>query len=256
MTKYRFFIKNIDPAAGKVVFPDDIGHQIRHVLRLQPGNTVTVLDGEGLAYYACLDEYSDAHVSAEIIKAGEKTRALPVDITLFFPLSRREKIEWILQKATEVGVSAFQPFICARSLVRDTNLSSRKNQRWQAIIREAAEQSGRALLPQLMQPEKMDAILSSSTKSLNMDIVMAAAVSEKDQGLHALLEGLQVQDKRPTVGLFIGAEGGFSIQELQAFEDAHVHKVSLGRTILRMETAAIVFPALVMNHFIELVRLK
>jgi 16S rRNA (uracil1498-N3)-methyltransferase len=249
MPAQRFFLQHIDPQAGQVIFPADIAHQIVHVLRLQPGDGVTVLDGEGRAYQVELDPYVNGQVTATIRSSGESPANLPVQISLFFPLSRREKVEWILQKGTEVGVSAFHPFVSDRSLVQDIALEPKKRSRWESILREAAEQSGRDRLPQLHQPKQLTQILSSGLAAFGFDCALVASVDEKQMSLSAALQGLSDRKRPPSLGLFIGAEGGFSPQELASFQEAGVRSVSLGDLVLRMETAAIVFPALVVYHF-------
>ncbi len=249
MAPQRFFLQHIDPDGGKIIFPEKIAHQIEHVLRLQPGDMVVVLDGEGTAYQVRLDAYGGSQLTATIESVGEVKTALPVHITLFFPLSRREKVEWILQKGTEVGVSAFRPFTSARSLVQDTLLTPKKMHRWEAIIREAAEQSGRATLPALHDPQHLSAIISSKENPNLLDVSLLAAVSENKQTIANVLAASNFKNESPSIGLFIGAEGGFSEEELDAFQALHISAVTLGNTVLRIETAAIVFPALIMDHF-------
>jgi len=249
MTEHRFFLGRIDPQATEVVFPPDISHQITHVLRLVPGDQVTVLDGAGKAYQVRLNHFEGDHVTATISHAGEITTPLPVQITLFFPLSKREKVERILQKGTEVGVSVFQPFVSARSLVQDTNLPSKKTHRWESIIREAAEQSGRGYLPLLRKPEKLSHILSKGALEYGLDTILVATVGGEDGSLAAFLDQEKVHLPDHAIGLFIGAEGGFAEQEIAQFKKLNFPLISLGKTVLRMETAAIVFPALVLYHF-------
>ena len=249
MPAQSFFLQHIDPQAGQIIFPADIAHQIVHVLRLQPGDEVIVLDGEGRAYQVELNPFENGQVSASILQAGESPALLPARISLFFPLSRREKVEWILQKGTEVGVSVFHPFVSDRSLVQDITLEPKKRTRWESILREASEQSGRDRLPQLQQPQQLSQILTNGLAALALDLALVASVDEKQLSLSAALQGLPDRQRPPLLGLFIGAEGGFSPQELASFHQAGVRSVSLGDLVLRMETAAIVFPALVLYHF-------
>lgn len=248
MTEQRFFLKHIDPQAGRVVFPQDIAHQIRHVLRLQPGDQVTVLDGGGKAYQVQMDPFEGDKITASVLRIGENIIGLPVHISLFFPMTKREKVEWILQKGTEVGVSVFQPFTSDRSLVQETVLPQKKVDRWEAIIREAAEQSGRAILPLLHQPSELSRIISSDLSGFSLDTVLVAALEENTRSLASQLNLKVGGLAAPKIGLFIGAEGGFSDQEIAAFQESQIPMVSLGLTVLRMETAAVVFPALVMYH--------
>jgi len=249
LTEHRFFLGRIDPQTTEVIFPPDISHQITHVLRLVPGDQVTVLDGSGKVYQVRLNHSEGDQLSAAITHAGEIATPLPVRITLFFPLSKREKVEWILQKGTEVGVSVFQPFASARSLVQDTNLPSKKTHRWESIIREAAEQSRRGYLPVLRKPEQLSHVLSKGALEYGLDTILVATVGGEDGSLAAFLDQKIVYLPDPDIGLFVGAEGGFAEQEIAQFKKLNFPLISLGKTVLRMETAAIVFPALVLYHF-------
>jgi len=249
MADLRFFLKHIDASSNSVVFPPDIAHQIVHVLRLQTGDQVTVLDGEGRAYQVRLKALDADPLTAEILRIGENSVQIPLQISLFFPLSKRDKVEWILQKGTEVGISAFHPFISERSLIQDVEMPAKKIARWETIIREAAEQSGRTLLPVLHHPQRLSHILAAGLDVYKLAAALVASVGQGVQPLAGCLDSLLQKDPAPSLGLFIGAEGGFSDQEVASFENAEFPLVSLGGTILRMETAAIVFPALVLHHF-------
>ena len=249
MADLRFFLQNIDPQTGIVNFPRDIAHQIAHVLRLQPGDQVTVLDGQGSTYQVQLGALDQNPLSATIVHFGEDTTILPLHMMLFFPLTKREKVEWVLQKGTEVGVSAFHPFVSDRSLVQDMALPVKKMGRWDSIIREAAEQSGRTFLPVLHQPQHLSHIVSSCRDQYGLDAVLVAAVGEGAGNLGPHLDLLLKRHVNPALGLFIGAEGGFSDQEIALFRKENFSLISMGETVLRMETAAIIFPALVLHQF-------
>jgi len=253
---HRFFIKRIDPASKEIIFPGDIAHQIQHVLRLKQGDCVVVLDGEGKAYQVELTRVDSGIVTGKIIAVGEEKSGLNVHLHLYFPLSKREKVEWILQKGTEVGVHAFHPFISQRSLVQSYEMSDKRRTRWESIIREAAEQSGRSRLPALYKPELLPNAIKIAAASLNK--VVAAWVGEGNRILKDALADTRQQVKSmknvPSLGLFVGPEGGFSESEIGVLKQAGVETVSLGAHVFRMETAAIVFPALVMYELSDLNR--
>ena len=117
MSIQRFFIKDLPPNPDVIIFPPDIAHQIAHVLRCEAGETVVVLNGDGKAYHVELNELDGKSIRGKVILAGEERFRAAHEIHLYFPLSKKEKVEWILQKGTEVGVSAFHPFISQRSLI-------------------------------------------------------------------------------------------------------------------------------------------
>lgn len=256
MGTHRFFIKQIDPALKVIKFPGDIAHQIQHVLRLKQGDRVVVMDGDGKAYQVELTRDDSGETSGKIIEVGEVKSGLNGHIHLYFPLSKKRKVEWILQKGTEVGVHAFHPFISQRSLVQSVEMNEKRKTRWESIIREAAEQSGRSRLPTFHKPESLSNAIKTAADSSNK--VFAAWVGEGSRILKDALADARHLVKKlgsvPSLGLFVGPEGGFSEIEIEVFKQTGVETVSLGSHVFRMETAAIVFPALVIYELSDLQR--
>ena len=254
MGVHRFFIKQIDPTSKEIKFPGDIAHQIQHVLRLRRSDCVKVMDGEGKAYQVELTRVDSGAAAGKIIEVGEMKSDLNIFLHLYFPLSKREKVEWILQKGTEVGVYAFHPFISQRSLVQSSEMSEKRKTRWESIIREAAEQSGRSRLPALHKPESLQKIMEIASASLNK--LIAAWVGEGNRILKDTLTDIRRLVKSegsiPSLGLFVGPEGGFAESEIEALKQTGAETISLGARVFRMETAAIVFPALVMYELSDL----
>ncbi len=166
-----------------------------------------------------------------------------VSLTLFISLTQREKFEWVLQKCTEIGVGSFVPFISNRSLVQDTRLSTEKIGRWKRIIQEAAEQSGRGILPQLAPVTRFEPAVDSGA---NFSVCLTAWEFERNFRLQDGLRGLA---RGSRVALMIGPEGGFSEEEISLATDRGWQPITLGPRVLRMETAALVASALIMDHF-------
>jgi 16S rRNA (uracil1498-N3)-methyltransferase len=239
----RFFVEP-DHITGKdITFPADLTHQILHVLRLKEGDLVEVLDNLGHGYrVALVVNTAQNHVLGEIQQEFPLMTEPKVQITLYFGLSSREKIEWILQKGTEVGVSAFSPFISQRTLVRPSTFPENRRARWEKIIREAAEQSGRGHLPELNSPKALETCFYDARRLLDLNLIAWEGATQDDQQLNKNLIGF----KGKTIGLFVGPEGGFSEDEIRQAEQVGLQVVSLGKRILRMETAAIIFPALIL----------
>jgi 16S rRNA (uracil1498-N3)-methyltransferase len=163
-------------------------------------------------------------------------------------MTSRDKVELILQKGTEVGVSKFSPFISSRSLVQSTALSDKRKLRWERIIREAAEQSHRGKLPALISPMRFKECLSANFDQHDLSLIAWEGAAATEGALRESLkdfEGLKI-------ALFIGPEGGFSDDEIGTAKKAGCQVISLGERILRMETAALVFPAIVLYQLGEL----
>jgi 16S rRNA (uracil1498-N3)-methyltransferase len=246
MTRHRFFIPPENFSGQSVVLPPAVQDQIVKVLRLDAGDQVELLDNRGNAVLVVLEQDGTGGLVASVQEAVPVKTEPKTFLTLYFGLTQREKLEWILQKGTEIGVCAFQPFISKRTLVRDKDSAQKKRIRWEGILREAAEQSRRGRIPELHDPLDLD---HAVTQSLSQnDLTITCWVHERQKSLDEVLTGR----KLARIGLFIGPEGGFAPEETEGMLAQRVQMVSLGSRVLRMETAAILAPALVLYQLGEM----
>ena len=231
----RFFIPRECIQADRVEFPADLSHQIMRVLRLRPYERVVVLDNLGLMYEVELETVQSKGVLGNIIETQAATGETDTALTLYLGLTQREKFEWILQKTTEIGAFSFVPLITSRCLVHSAHEIEQKFERWQRIIREAAEQSGRGLCPKLLQVQHIEKLqpLESDLKGFVL------WEEEKGQGYRTALRKCTAS----RLALLIGPEGGLTENEVNLAKTAGFESVSLGKRIMRMETAAIVAAA-------------
>ena len=244
----RFFLDPHLFSGDRVNFPKGIAHQIIHVLRMHSGELVDVLDGQGSVYRVQLNiDLDQKIVYGKILEKSPATTEPNVSITLCFGMTSRDKVEFILQKGTEIGISQFVPFISSRTLVQSTNLSGKKKERWERIIQEAAEQSHRGKLPSLQPPKHFEDYLNAVCDQHDLSLIaweraetVADSLRENIRNFHG-----------SKIALFIGPEGGFSEQEIDTAKKAGCQVVTLGDRILRMETAAVVFPAVVLYEICE-----
>ncbi|HNZ14783.1 MAG TPA: RsmE family RNA methyltransferase [Anaerolineaceae bacterium] len=247
MAMQRFFIdpKYID--GNDVSFPENIEKQIRKVLRLESSDAVVVLDNTGMTYLVEL-EVKRGQAIKGIIVAKEPGRAEPcVGLRLCFSLSRKEKLEWIFQKCTEIGVTVFQPFISSRSIVQDIDSFESKRERYATIAKEAAEQSMRSVMPVILPVVSYEALVAEKTDGLKIIPWEETATVERMKAETFCFE----EGKEPSeIRVLIGPEGGFSREEVDQAEEYGYHQVSLGDSILRMETACVVATALI-RHLCE-----
>jgi 16S rRNA (uracil1498-N3)-methyltransferase len=240
---HRFFLPPDHITGQRVTFPKETAHQILHVLRLGEDDQVAVLDNSGVVHHVRLQVDSPTSSVWGMIFETQPVRSEPkTHLSLTFGLSNREKVEWILQKGTEVGVSGFYPFFSSRTLVKPASLSPKKLERWERIIKEAAEQSGRGRLPVLHPAKDLAGTYLEATMDHDLCLIAYEAAEETALRLADALDGFS----GTSIALFIGPEGGFSEEEVQLGLDAGCQVISLGARILRMETAAIVFPSLVL----------
>lgn len=236
---HRFFIPPETIQNGVVTFPEDAARQISKVLRLHNGNEVIVLDGSKLEFHVMLEEVGTSLVKGHVIHQGISTGEPSTRIHLYIALTQREKFEWILQKCTEVGVVSFTPIITSRSLIQSPVEVDGKYPRWKNIIREAAEQSHRGLVPTLFPVRRYENILTNTISPQTLGLFFWEEESIE-------LKKIVGKHKDSEVNLIIGPEGGLSVGEAEVAKNAGYLSVSLGKRILRMETAAVVAAALVL----------
>jgi len=245
----RFFLPTDCFSAGEVRFPEAISHQIAQVLRLKIGEEITVLDNSGFEYRAEIVQLS-AHLVSGKITARQPALGEPAGrVNLYLSLTQREKFELMLQKCTEAGAAGFTPVISSRCLVQSEKDVSGKAERWNRIISEAAEQSGRGLLPSLSQAIKFKQAIETADQH---GLVLFLWEKEKSLSLREALKSYLRPSTSSTdrnVAIFIGPEGGYSDQEAELARKAGAVAVTMGKRILRMETAALVATALTLYEF-------
>lgn len=238
---HRFFLP-LDAYQGQaVLFPSETAHQIQRVLRLHAGDSVICLDNQGWEYRV---ELNPGESSGRILGKSPAGGEPAVRLHLLLCLSQREKFEWMLQKCTEVGAAEFTPVLSSRSLVQDAHSLENKYPRWEKILQEAAEQSGRGVVPRLNRAADYEAALLAAPAAGNLCLL--AWEGETSQRLTGALQG---QARNAAVAVLIGPEGGLSEAEVELAAGAGWKPVSLGRRILRMETAAVVAAALTVDWF-------
>lgn len=226
------------------MFPAETAHQIRRVLRLRTGERIVCLDNQGGECFVELMEITDDQVKGHVLERQPASGEPAVQLHMLLCLAQREKFEWMLQKCTEVGASEFTPVLSSRSLVQDPRSLENKYTRWMKILQESAEQSGRGMIPRLHRPEPIEAALRQTIS--HSDLCLLAWEGEKARRLIAALEG---QKRNARVTELIGPEGGLSTAEADLAAGMGWETVSLGRRILRMETAAVVSAALTVDWF-------
>ena len=229
MRLIRIFCPGPLTTGTEVTLPDNGAHHVANVLRLRSGDGIALFDGHGAEYRAELIDVQ-RRVTARV---GAPIAALPpsrLQITLVQGVSRGERMNWALQKATELGVSAIAPVITARSVVRlDEKQSAKKLEQWTAVVVGACEQSGRAHLPTLFPPVTLRQYLSEHRKE-GLRLVLSPTAPSALAGLASM---------STKVELLIGPEGGLDDDEILAAEQAGFTPVRLGPRVLRTETAAV-----------------
>lgn len=236
----RFFVAPEQIKNGQVVLTGDDVKHITKVLRLEVGSEIVVLDGEGREYHAQLTELLKGKIVGKIIKETSSKVEPPILVNLIQGLPKGEKIDFIIQKCTEIGINSIKPVNTERSVVKlDTKKALQRVERWQKIAREAAEQSHRTIIPQILGLEDLQTVLEDiETKGL----ILIPWEAEKSLGLKEVLQKqkeLMLQGTGEEIYLIIGPEGGFSEKEIKSAVTKGAIPVSLGPRILRTETAGL-----------------
>ena len=245
---HRFFV---DPraCAGDVARVDGPqAHQLARVLRVRPGERVILLDGAGTEHVVELTTVTPRLVEGIVRETRPSVGEPRLFVTLYQGLATREKMETVIQKATEVGASQIVPVRCERSIVpRGEAVDERRLERWRRIATEAAEQSGRGTVPLVRPPLSLDEALAEAAGAGPL------LVAWEGERTRSLAEGLRMAlPSPPHLSLFIGPEGGFAPREIEQAAKLGAVTVSLGPRILRTETAGPVLAALVLYEAGEL----
>ncbi len=243
----RFFTdpSNIDGSEIKIT-GSDVNH-IKNVLRMRAGEEISVSDGAGKDYFGKIRSIDRDCVLIDIENSWDSYVELPAEITLFQGLPKADKMELIIQKAVELGACAIVPVITKRTIVRwDEKKQDKKLARWQGIAESAAKQSGRGIIPKVTAPVSFSAALAQAR-------FMEAAVIpyEKAEGMEAAREKVRSMRGKKSIGVFIGPEGGFDTDEIEAAIKAGVCPITLGRRILRTETAGLTALSILMFELDE-----
>ena len=235
---FQFFVDKtqVNEDAGLVFITGaDVNH-ICHVLRMRVGEQFYVTDGESGGKYLCaLKAASEDQVTCDILRNIEESSELPCEITLYQGLPKADKMELIIQKAVELGVHRIVPVSTKRSIVKlDDKKAGAKISRWQGIAEAAAKQSKRDVIPQIGDVMTLKAALAEAA-----DFEVSMMPYENAEGMAFTRKLLDEIRPGQRIAIFIGPEGGFDESEVEAALSQGTQPVTLGRRILRTETAGL-----------------
>lgn len=230
---YRFFVPIENVEDDRIwITGDDVNHA-RNVLRMSVGEKVVVSCGQGVDYYCIIDYIRENQIDLRIEEEKAVVTELPVAITLFQALPKRDKMEFVIQKAVELGAAEIVPVQTRRCVVRlDKGKAEKKLVRWRAIAKAAAKQSGRGVVPEISEVMSFAEALHYAGK---MDTVLIPY--ELYEGMADSVETMQRAAGGSSIGIFIGPEGGFERGEIEQAMERGAFPLSLGKRILRTETA-------------------
>ena len=240
----RFFVPPESLADGCAVITGDLFRHMAKVLRLKPGARVLLADGRGTEFAGIIDSVGKENL---VVTLQESCMVAPVAavprITLFQGLPKGDKLEFILQKTTELGVAEVIPFAAARSVSRiRKGEAAEKVVRWQRIVQEAARQSGRSSVPQVALAGSLAEVVNTSGHEVKF-------LLWEGEKVNRLKDKLAELAKPETIALIVGPEGGLSAEEAALATDGGFIPVSLGPRIVRTETAGLVMMAIVQFYW-------
>ena len=240
---YHFFVEPGQIQGTQIyITGKDVNH-IKNVLRMRIGEEISVGNGiDGKEYRCVIDSFEEDSVNCKLLFIKEDGVELPVKVALFQGLPKADKMELIIQKAVELGVYEIIPVATKRCVVKlDAKKEASKIARWQAIAEAAAKQSKRAVVPQIRPVMTMQEAIKAASEMEHRIIPYELA-----EGMAKTKEVFESFTPGNSVAVFIGPEGGFEEKEVDAATEAGIHPVSLGKRILRTETAGFTVLAWIM----------
>ncbi len=240
---YRFFVEPEQVGEKEITITGSDVNHIKNVLRMKPEETILISSGENLEYTCYIRELKEEEIIAHIMYVQESGYELPSRLYLFQGLPKSDKMELIIQKAVELGVHEIIPVASKRAVVKlDEKKEEKKRTRWQAISESAAKQSKRMYVPEV---KKVMSFSQAVEYAGQLDVVLVPY--ELAKGMGETREIIGKIKKGQSVGIFIGPEGGFEEAEVElAVEKANAKAITLGKRILRTETAGLTVLSILM----------
>ena len=225
------------PSGDSLIINGPDAQHIRRALRMQPGEHLTVCDGQGTDYACQITAFEGEGVRLSVLSQAPSCTEPSLAVTLYQGLPKGDKMDWILQKVVELGVTAVVPVATRRSVARLEGKADKKQERWQRIAAEAAGQCGRGMLPSVERPLSWSQALSCLSGE--------PALVFYEGGGRPLRELVTPSTRRLSV--FVGPEGGFDPEEIDAIRRQGGGVATLGPRILRCETAPLAALTLLMH---------
>ena len=241
---YQFFVEDTQVGENSVTIEGSDVNHIRNVLRMKRGEKVRISTSSGKNYFGEIEEFSDAMVLVTIVEECADGTELANKIYLFQGLPKSDKMELIIQKAVELGAYEIIPVAMKNCVVKlDEKKAGSKVARWQEIAKSAAKQSKRSLIPTVQMPMSYKEAVETASA---LDVVLVPY--ENERGMVATREAIEAITPGQSIGIFIGPEGGFADSEIALAREKQMQLISLGKRILRTETAGLATLSILMYH--------
>lgn len=245
MTSTHFLIKQKSLHFPSAILEGEEHHHLCKVLRVKPGKQVWLIDEQGGCYLAEVKEVGDQQTKLLILEKAEKEET-KIHLTLAQALIKSKKMDFLIQKAAELGMNSFVPVVARRSVVKIQEKEAKKVERWQKIAAEAAKQSRRSFVPVIYTPQPFRAFIENRSESRKLLLCETRGRYLRD--IFSEGPGSPVEGGVPSVLIMVGPEGGWTNEEENFALERGFEAVSLGKQVLRSETAALAALA-VISHF-------
>ncbi|WXR61138.1 RsmE family RNA methyltransferase [Peptostreptococcaceae bacterium AGR-M142] len=242
----RFFSNNIDLQSNKIIIDGDDVKHITKVLRMKEDNLLEICDNNDNEYIAKITTMSKKEICLDIVEHKKVKRESKININLFQGYPKGAKFELIIQKLTEIGVCNITPIITARVINKSLReKEAKKFDRWEKIIYEASKQSKRGVIPKLNGFLSLKEMIDKTEED---DLKIVFYENEDDLNLKDIVKKINKENIK-SISIVIGPEGGFEEDEIGLLKENNYHISTLGKRILRTETASIVAASLILYEF-------
>lgn len=243
----RLFMENEEPREGFITLGSDDSRYVSQVLRMRPGEEITVVVKGGIEALCEVSDITRDAVTLSVKETRENSSEPPFGITLYQSISKGERMELTVQKCVELGVTKIVPVYSSRCVVRpDGKKDASRAQRWQKIALEAARQSGRGIIPEVCEPVLFAQAVKEASESA--DVVLFPWEEEHGVTLKQALNGKE-REYIHHIAVFIGPEGGYDESEASAAREGGAVPVTIGKRILRTETAGAAVLAMLLYEY-------
>lgn len=229
----RFFVDKASIKDGRIDLGTENSNHIVNVLRARAGDEITVCDGDLNDYICILTDVNKKHAVGKIIEKVKNTNEPPIHITLFQGIPKGDKMDTVIQKCVEIGVDRIVPVKTEYTVVKTENKEEKKTTRWNRIAEAAAKQCGRGKIPVV---ESIITFKEAAERVADFRNAVIPYEMEKERGIREFIKTFKGND----VAVYIGPEGGFSKEEIALAISNNITPVTLGKRILRTETAGLV----------------
>ena len=238
---HRFYHSNPLDLNQIIILDEFSSHHALRVMRVKVDDFLVLFNGDGFEYRGRISDINKKTINVEILSKEKNNNESPININLFQSISSNEKMDMVIQKATELGVSIIQPIFTSRSTIKlNLDRAKKKLIHWRQVSISACEQSGRSKIPTIKSPIEFDQI-SEGIKTNSLNLLLHPDILEESSNLPNEYSG--------DINIFIGPEGGFSQDEALLLKKQNCTNIQLGTRILRTETAPLAIIAILQYKY-------